>query len=573
MLFVRRGHRRRLALLVAPLLPGCLLFSKECYPDGTRQLPPLGPADVAATGLLGPAAAPPPAEPVGPPAPPPEPGRVQDRLRLPPELPGASASPLSMPLPRPTTRAEREAAVRSLLPPEEPLGSEIQPALPPTGRPWTLADLQELAKANSPVLRRAAADVTAARGAVIQAGLHPNPTVGYEADQVQPGPTPGKNNAGQQGGFINQLIKTGGKLQLAQAVALMDQFNAELALRRAEVDLAAAVRTHYFGALVAQESLTVNRALVRLSDEVYRVQIAQVGAGQAAPYEPVQLYVQAVQARNALIAARNRYVSAWKQLAAALGRPELPPTALAGRADAPVPHYAYDEAAARVAAAHTDVLSAENTIVRARYALRLAEVNRLPDLQTNTVVQHDNAAGNDQFNLQVGFALPIFDRNQGNILQAKGQLERAIHDLAATRNDLIRQLAAAFERYETNRRQLTNDRDKILPNLVRVYRAIYLRYQQEPDKIAFSDIVVAQQNLATALATYLSDLNDQWAAVVDVANLLQTDDLYETGPGGACPPPPVANLIEGISGPPVLPPPTAEAARPTEGGGQAPPAK
>ena len=77
----------------------------------------------------------------------------------------------------------------------------------PNGRPYTLADLQRLAAANSPTLRQAASDVEAARGVMIQAGLYPNPTIGYEA-------RPDNNNtaSGTQGTFIDQVIKTGGKL-------------------------------------------------------------------------------------------------------------------------------------------------------------------------------------------------------------------------------------------------------------------------------------------------------------------------------------------------------------------------
>ena len=46
----------------------------------------------------------------------------------------------------------------------------------PEGKPYTLADLQRLAAANSPTLRQAASDVEAAKGNLIQAKTYPNPT-------------------------------------------------------------------------------------------------------------------------------------------------------------------------------------------------------------------------------------------------------------------------------------------------------------------------------------------------------------------------------------------------------------
>ena len=74
-----------------------------------------------------------------------------------------------------------------------------------------------------------------------------------------------------------------------------------------------------------------------MADEVYRLQLRQLAAGEAAGYEPLQLYAQAVQARNALALARANYHANWRQLAAALGRPDLPPTPLAGPSAPPSP--------------------------------------------------------------------------------------------------------------------------------------------------------------------------------------------------------------------------------------------
>jgi hypothetical protein len=75
-----------------------------------------------------------------------------------------------------------------------------------------------------------------------------------------------------------------------------------------------------------------------------------------------------------------------------------------------------------------------------------------------------------------------------------------------------------------------NYRDKVLPSLAQAYRAIVRRYQVEPEKVGFNDIVVAQQNLAQAQSAYLAALDGQWRAVVNVANVAQFDELYPAEP-------------------------------------------
>jgi cobalt-zinc-cadmium efflux system outer membrane protein len=388
----------------------------------------------------------------------------------------------------------------------------------------TLSDLQRLALTNSPTLRQAAAEVEAARGAAVQAGLYPNPNVGYEGDTMNQGAT-----AGMQGAYIEQTIKTAGKLKLAQAAALMDLHNAELAFRRTQVDVMTQVRQNYFAVLVALETLKVTRALSRFTEEVYRIQIDQVKGEQAAPYEPLQLRVLAVQARGALVQARNRYTAAWKQLTAALGLPGMPPTELGGRVDVHLPLYRYEEVLARVLSQHTDVLAAQNTLHKARYDLRLAQVTPIPDVDVRVMVQKDFTTPPflGATSVQIGVPVPIWDRNQGHIMQAQGNLLRAAEEAHRVRSDLVQRLAEAFEQYENNRVLLDYYRTQILPDQVRAYRGVYERHDKDPDRVSFGDIVNAQQILASTVTTYVSVLGGAWAAVVEVAGLLQTNDLFQ----------------------------------------------
>jgi len=450
---------------------------------------------------------------------------------LPAKLPGASATPIVPPkFDKAANAADRLKAVTDKYPTVVPV-ADAAPA--GAGAPLTLADLQQMAEANSPVLRQARADAEASYGQVVQAGLHPNPTVGYQVDQAQPRLSipPGAtfSGAGQHGGFVNQLIVTAGKLTLAQRVAGFDFVNALVAVRKARVAVTAAVRQQYFAVLVARQNLEVNTALHSLAKQVYELQLKQVAAGEAAGYEPLQLYAQAVQAENTVTQADATYRAAWKQLAAAVGQPEWTAPALVGRADVPAPVFDIEMLKARILEQHTDVLTAKNTMEQARVNLTLQQRLPIPDLQTNTYHQYDNATQAYQFGVQIGIQLPISDKNQGNIRTAERKIASAGQALAAAQFSLIGTLAEAFGRYEANTKIAANYRDKVLPSLTQAYQSLVRRYQVEPDKVGFNDIVVAQQNLAQALQSYLSALGGQWTAVVDLATAGQLDELFPTG--------------------------------------------
>ncbi|HMO35027.1 MAG TPA: TolC family protein [Gemmatales bacterium] len=394
-----------------------------------------------------------------------------------------------------------------------------------SGDTLTLAQLQELAVRNSPQLQQAQVQIEAFAGAMQQEGLYPNPVVGYQSDQMQPWALP-TGTPGQQGAFISQLIKTAGKLELSQQVAGYDYLNSIVEARRVQVDLIRQVRTHYFACLVALQAVEINRSLVNLADEVYQLQKKQVRAGEAAAYEPQPLFAQAVQARNALKLAEANLQANWRQLASAMGTPEMSWRPLAGRADVKPPVWKYEDLKQRLMEEHTEVLAARNRQLQAETQLRLQQVVPIPDLQTNLIVQYDNVIRTTQFGMQLGISLPIYDRNQGNIRQAQAQLTHTQLALPNVQNQLIARLAEAYGRFEAAQVLARNHAELIIPQLTSAYQTMIRRYQIEPDKVQFNDIVVAQQNVAMAYQTYLQALDNQWKAIVDLANIAQLDELF-----------------------------------------------
>jgi cobalt-zinc-cadmium efflux system outer membrane protein len=450
---------------------------------------------------------------------------LEKRLAVPPGVPGAEAPPIKLPSIKATPK-EYDAAVKKYFPPLPPVGPEFEPRPGPNGLPLTLEDLQKLARAHSPLLREAASDVKGAEGMALQAGLYPNPTVGLQGQTQGPGGGP------IYGGFVGQTIKTMGKLKLAQAAAAIDLENARLAYRKAETDLTASVRSAYFGVLVARENIRANRALVRLTDAVYDAMVQLLRGGEVAPYEPNQLGVFAAQARGALISARNAYGLAWKQLAATVGLgARLPPTELAGRIDMPIPVFNYDQVLAHVLSAHTDVRTAANGILKARYNLRSAEVTPIPDVNLQALIQEDASPPGPArpiATVTATLTLPVWDLNQGNVMQSQAALLRAVEEPHRVRNDLTGRVADAFKRYTESRLWIDLYRTEILPKQVQAFRATVLRHSQgELGAVSFNDLVTAEQNLVQVVGGYLTYLGLMWQAVVDVTNLLQTDDLFQ----------------------------------------------
>jgi cobalt-zinc-cadmium efflux system outer membrane protein len=523
-----RSERKNSALpeVAADVMTAVWLGSKEARDP--REVSPSDAAVKIATAIQSQPGA---ASPVSP--------RPMLDLKIPRQIPGSEAPEIRIP----KDKADAEKAIKRIYPELPPLPVEPQMAPGPEGRPYTLADLQQMASANSPTLRQAVSDVEAARGNLIQAKTYPNPIVSYLVD-----PSNNNSTAGVQGGSIEQLIRTGGKQKLGAAAAQKDLDNALLALKRARSDLSTAVRNAYFTLLVDKETLVVTRALARFTDDIYRAQTGLLGGAQVAPYEPSSLRAQAHLARLAYKQAIFSYIYDWKALVATIGLEQLPLTEIAGRVDRLIPYYDYDTVLAHVLRSHTDILTARNAQNRAQYSLKLAQVTPIPDFDVRMTLEKDFALApfGTYHALSVGLPLPIWDQNKGNIIASQAALVRASEESHRVEVNLTNNLASAYSGYKNNLAALEDYRRTILPDLVRYYRGIYSRRQVDP-AAAFNDLVTAQQTLSANVTAYIGVLGSLWTSVVAVADFLQTDDLFQLAEPRSLPEMPDFNQLSLLS--------------------------
>jgi outer membrane protein TolC len=83
----------------------------------------------------------------------------------------------------------------------------------PTPGELTLEQLEQLALERNPTLVQAAARIEAASQRKLQAGLYPNPVVGYDGQELSE-----RASGGEHGGFVEQTLVTAGKLGLSRRV-------------------------------------------------------------------------------------------------------------------------------------------------------------------------------------------------------------------------------------------------------------------------------------------------------------------------------------------------------------------
>ena len=112
--------------------------------------------------------------------------------------------------PTPAVDHSGHATPAQAMPAQEPMRDEEA-----TGPVMTLQELETLAAQNNPTLAQAEAAVRAAEGRRRQAGLFPNPVVGYEGESLA---FRGAGEVSEHSFFVEQTVPLGGKLGKARSV-------------------------------------------------------------------------------------------------------------------------------------------------------------------------------------------------------------------------------------------------------------------------------------------------------------------------------------------------------------------
>jgi cobalt-zinc-cadmium efflux system outer membrane protein len=325
-------------------------------------------------------------------------------------------------------------------------------SLPP-GEPGTfsLAALEQMALANNPAIAQAAAHVTALRGKWDQVGRPPNPTAGYLAEEMGDAGT-----AGKQGGFVGQDFITGGKLRYNRAIVAQEIQRAEQLLAAATVSTRTDVQKAYYNALVAMQKVEFTEEWYRFSVRSGLDQRRAAERGEVNRYEAITLTVLHKTARTLYANANHELTLALRQLSILIGQ-NISEQSLEKIDIKALPDpLLWDEQLARITTTSPEAAAAGFRISRAESALRRACAERVPDVSTEFMVQYDNAAEQTITGVRVGLPLPIWNRNQGGIRQAQGELSEAQRDLSRVEDHLADRLAVAFKTY-TDAREIVEE--------------------------------------------------------------------------------------------------------------------
>ena len=396
----------------------------------------------------------------------------------------------------------------------------------PTAQSLTLEQLLQIAHANNPTLGQAQAGIRESAGRTLQAGLWPNPTVGYAGDEIRGGLFGG----GEQGVFIQQNIILGGKLGLDRKISAEEGKQTEAQAEAQRLRVENGVRIAFYQSLAAQEAVEIRLRLSGLAKDGVETTQQLFNVGQADQPDLLQAQVEADEADLAVITARQDQQRGWRVLSALVGMPTMPLAHLEGDFES-VPSIDSDQIVETILRDSPAVKIAQLGVTRADAALTRARREIVPDLSLRAGISNDleplgvvspPAVGLIGF-AEVGVNLRLFNRNQGNVQVAKADLDRANLEVQRVSLVLRQMTAPVLENYASSRAVAETYKTRTLPNAQRAYELYLQRYRE--GAAAYPQVLIAQRTLFELQSNYISALENLWISATTLQGLLLTDGL------------------------------------------------
>ncbi|MCC2971587.1 TolC family protein [Massilia sp. IC2-476] len=374
----------------------------------------------------------------------------------------------------------------------------------------TLSAAVERAMRLHPEIRAAISEAAAQAGAVKQAGVLPNP----ELEVLREGTDDRNRSSTVQ---LNIPLELGGKRSARMRAAEREQQVAQLDVNAVRARIRGETSAAFYEVVAALERSRVAGELAAIAGQATGAAGKRVLAGKVSPVEETRanvaqagVHIEVVQAKRELDRAKGR-------LAALVGEDPrrleiVSPGAVELPRLVPLPDLLSQLERA------PGVLRARAAVEHRQAVVDVERARRMPDV--TVAVGSKREEGHRQTVLGLSVPLPLFDRNQGSLLESLRRTDKARDELDAEASRLRAELYDAHARLSAALEEVALISTDVLPGAESAYRAASRGF--ELGKFSFLEVLDAQRTLFQSKNQYLLAVAESYRASADIDRLIGT---------------------------------------------------
>ena len=378
----------------------------------------------------------------------------------------------------------------------------------------TLTQALALTLKQNPDLAAFSWDVRSAEARVLQARLRPNPELGMQSEDIS-GSRPGFSHS-QTTLQLSQLLELGGKRTARVREATFGRELAKLDYESKRLDILKKTAQAFVEVLSAQERVRLGQENLELTSGLIPDIRKRIVAGKASAVEQTRSEVAVASARIELDQAKRSLITARQHLAAQWGSAQPKFAQVVGDLE----HVTYLPSLENLSlslAQNPEIARWEPETDKRQATLRLQQAQAVPNITLSAAPRYIGETR--EWTSVIGFSLPLplWNRNQGAILEAKHQLAKADDEKRSAVTRLSSELNDAYQTVARTSNEIHVLKESVLPGAEKAVEAIRQGY--EAGRFSYLDVNEARRTLTTARLQYLQALSDYHKAVAEIEAL------------------------------------------------------
>lgn len=374
--------------------------------------------------------------------------------------------------------------------------------------PLTVAAAVERAMRMHPEIRAALSEVAAQGGAVKQAGALPNP----ELELLREGlGEPDRTSTVQ----LNIPLELGGKRAARIRAAEREQQVASLEVAAVRARVRGETIAAFYEVVAAMEHSRLASEIASIAAKATDVAGKRVLAGKVSPVEETRARVAQASMRIEAVQAKRELARAMGKLAAMVGAdPHNIDTASPDAIE--LPRIAALPALLAQLERSPGVARARALVEQRQAAVDVERSRRMPDVTVALGTKRED--GRRQTVVGLSVPLPLFNRNQGSLLESLRRTDKARDELDAEALRLRTELFDAHARMTAALEEVTLIATDVLPGAESTYLAASRGF--ELGKFSFLEVLDAQRTLFQSKNQYLLAVAESYRASAEIDRLV-----------------------------------------------------
>lgn len=417
-------------------------------------------------------------------------------------------------------------------PPARPLGSDLRAVTAPVeiSEPdeasaafegpegnLTLRDALSLALIRNPELAAFSWRIRESEARALQAELLPNPQLEGEVEDF--------GGSGDFDGFdesestiaLSQLVELGGKRARRLRVAELGSALAAWDFESRRLMVLTRTTQAFVEVLASQERLVLSQRSLELAEQVLRSASERVLAGKSTPLEETRARVVVSKSRIAVERARRGLGAARARLASTWGSSTPRFDSVEGELESIQPAPAFEDMTMWVAE-NPEVARWVAEITERQARVDLAKAQGVPDVTVRGGVKLLGGDDDTAFVVGLSLPLPIFDRNQGRIQEARFGEAKAREEQRAAELRVRTRLFTAYEALRSSHYAATSLQTDVVPAATQAFTSAREAFSE--GKVGYLDVLDAERTLFDVRDEYIQALASYHEARATVEGLL-----------------------------------------------------